>query len=100
MTELQKMFLFGVFIYYVFKGSLYVVLYVALIIAEKNARLRHEKIKKMLREKRADEKIRWKVAYSLLEKQEDAPISKPLDLSQLVNNPNSFTAYSNVKHCF
>ncbi len=100
MTELQKMFLFGVFIYYVFKGSLYVVLYVALIIAEKHARLRHKQIKNMLRKKRADEKERWKVAYSLLEKQEDAPSSKPLDLSQLVNNPNSFTAYSNAKHCF
>lgn len=99
MTELQKMFLIGVFIYYLFKGSLYVVLYVALIVVERNSRLRWKKTQQMLTEKRADEEDRWKVAYSLYEKEKGNPTSKPLDLSQLINNPNSFTAHSNVKHC-
>ncbi len=105
MTELQRLFLLGVFVYYVFKGSMYVVLYVALIVVEKNARMRHAQIREMLKGKRADEKERWKVAYSLLERQEEMPIPstsspEPVGLSQLVNNPNSFTAYSSVKPCF
>ncbi|KUG04357.1 hypothetical protein ASZ90_018228 [hydrocarbon metagenome] len=99
MTELQKIFLLGVCVYYVFKGSLYVTLYVALIIVERHARLRHKKIKMMLRKKRADEQERWKVAYNLYEKQKDNPATKPLGLSELVTNPNSFTAYSNAKYC-
>ncbi|HBQ26587.1 MAG TPA: hypothetical protein DD791_09370 [Syntrophomonas sp.] len=99
MTELQKIFLFGVFIYYLGKGALYVTLYVALIIVERHARLRHKQIQKLLREKRADERERWKVAYSLYEKkQKEIPASKPLELSQLITNPNSFSAYSNVKY--
>lgn len=98
-TELQKLFLLGVFIYYLFKGSLYVVLYVSLIIVERNARLRWKKIRKMLTEKRAYEQERWRVAYSLYEKEKGNPTSRPLDLSQLVKNPNSFTAYSDVKYC-
>ncbi|NLO20396.1 MAG: hypothetical protein GX119_00115 [Syntrophomonadaceae bacterium] len=97
MTELQEMFLFCTFIYYLFKGSVFVVLYVALVIVEKHARLRQEQIRKMLREKRAEEQVKWKVAYDLLEKQKNIPTTKPLSLSQLVNNPNSFTAYSNTK---
>lgn len=104
MTELQRLFLLGVFVFYVFKGSMYVVLYVALIVVEKNARLRHAQIREMLKNKRADEKVRWKVAYDLLERQEEMPnptsvSPEPLGLSQLINNPNSFTAYSNVKAC-
>ncbi len=97
MTELQEMFLFCTFIYYLFKGSLFVVLYVALVIVEKHARQRQEQIRKILREKRAEEQERWKVAYALLEKQKETPTPEPLPLSQLVNNPNSFTAYSNCK---
>lgn len=96
MTELQEMFLFGTFIYYLFKGSLYVALYIALIIVEKHARERQKQIQLFLRKKRANERERWKVAYSLYEKQSIVPASKPLELSQLVSNPNSFTAYSNL----
>lgn len=100
MTELQEIFLFGVFIFYLCKGSLYVALYVALIIAEKHARQRHKQIQMFVREKRAKERERWQVAYSLCEKQSNMPACKPLELSQLINNPNSFTAYSNVKPCY
>ncbi len=99
MTRLQEMFLFGVFIFYLFKGSLYVTLYIALVIVEKHARQRQKEIHMFLTKKRANERERWKVAYDLYEKQRDIAPSEPLELSQLINNPNSFTAYSNVKHC-
>lgn len=99
MTELQEMFLYGTFIFYLFKGALYVTLYVALIIVEKHARQRQKQIQMIFRKKRANERERWKVAYSLYEGQKDISTSKPLELSQLVNNPKSFTAYSNIKYC-
>lgn len=98
MTELQKIFLLGVFVYYLGKGALYVTLYVALIIVEKHARLRQKQIQMYLRKQRAEERERWKVAYNLYEnKKKEIPASKPLELSQLINNPNSFSAHSNVK---
>lgn len=97
MTGLQKAFLFYTFLYFVLKGALYLALYVALIIAENLARRRHEKFLKYRRQKRAEEQIKWKVAYSLCDKRKDVPRTIPLDLSQLVNNPNSFSAYSYVK---
>jgi len=98
MTELQKIFLLGVFVYYLGKGALYVTLYVALIIVEKHARIRHKQIQMYLRKQRAEERERWKVAYNLYEnKKKEIPVSKPLELSQLINNPHSFSAYSNVK---
>lgn len=97
MTELQKVFLSYSFLYFILKGGLYAALYVALIIAEKIARRRHEQFLKYRRQKRAEEQIRWKVAYSLCDKKKDVPRTMPLDLSQLVNNPNSFSAYSYVK---
>lgn len=98
MTPLQIKFLFGVFIYYILKGSIFVVLFVALVIVEKHARERQEQIRKYLKKKRAGERERWKVAYDLYEqhrpgvKVADETPAKPL--SQLVNNPQSFTAYS------
>jgi len=96
-TELQKVFLFYTFLYFAFKGGIYVALYVALIIAEKIARQRHEQFLKYRRQKRAEEQMKWKVAYSLCDKKNDVPKPKPLDLSKLINNPNSFSAYSYVK---
>lgn len=98
MTELQKVFLSYVFLYYLVKAGLYVALWVALVAVERFARLRHEQIKQYLREKRAEEQIRWEVAYALYHKKTEIPKEQgPLDLSQLINNPNSFTAYSYVK---
>lgn len=97
MTPLQEKFLFGVFIYYILKGSIFVVLYVALVIVEKHARERQEQIRLYLKKKRADERERWKVAYNLYEKQQEIPTADPpaaKSLSQLINNPQSFTAYS------
>jgi len=64
-TDLQRQFLMYTFIYFLLKGSLYVSLYVATIIAEKNARERHAKLKEYLQVKRTDEKTRWKRAYDL-----------------------------------
>lgn len=65
MTELQKVFLFYTFIYFLIKGGLYFGLYVATIIAEKQARIRHARLKVYLKQKRAEEDERWKVAYKL-----------------------------------
>lgn len=62
MTELQKVFLFYTFAYFLIKGGLYVGLYVATVIAEKNARERHKKLKHYLAKKRTAENARWKVA--------------------------------------
>ena len=72
MTELQQVFLFYVFIYYLVKGGLCVALYLALIVVEKHARQRHEQIEVLYKKKRAAEKERWNVAYSLYEKQKAA----------------------------
>jgi hypothetical protein len=41
MTELQQTFLFYTFIYFLIKGGLYVALYVATIVIEKEAGLNH-----------------------------------------------------------
>lgn len=97
MTELQKVFLFYTFLYFVLKGGCYVALYVALIIVEQNARRRHEQFLKHHRQKRAEEQTRWNVAYSLYDRKKDVSKTRPLSLAQLVNNPNSFSAYSYVK---
>lgn len=97
MTELQKVFLFYTFLYFVIKGGLYLALYVALIVAEKIARQRHEYFLKYRRQKRNEEQIEWKVAYGLYNKKKDVSKAASLSLSQLVNNPNSFSAYSYVK---
>jgi hypothetical protein len=53
---------------------------------------RHEQIKLLYMKNRAEEEERWKGAYR---SKEPAPIM-PMDLSQLVTDPRSFTAYSNV----
>lgn len=68
MTELQQVFLFYTFIYFLIKGALYAGLYVATIVAERNARLRHAKLKEYLRVKRSDEQTRWKIAYDLYDR--------------------------------
>ncbi|MGE5390031.1 MAG: hypothetical protein ACM3PE_03095 [Deltaproteobacteria bacterium] len=99
MTELQKWFLSNVFLFYLLKAGFYVALWVALVAAERYARLRHEKIKQYLRKKRAEEKVRWEVAYRLYDSKNELPAQQgPMALSQLINNPNSFTAYSYVKN--
>lgn len=97
MTELQKVFLFYTFLYFILKGGCYVALYVALIIVEQNARRRHEEFLKHHRQKRAEEQTRWNVAYSLYDRKKAVPKTMPLSFAQLVNNPNSFSAYSYVK---
>ena len=97
MTDLQKVFLFYTFLYFVLKGALYVVLYVALVVAEKLARRRHEQFLAYVRKKRAEEQVRWQVAYNLYYKKKHPQENKPLELSQLFTNPNSFSAHSYVK---
>ncbi|MGI6413979.1 MAG: hypothetical protein ACOXZ5_10155 [Syntrophomonadaceae bacterium] len=69
MTELQQTFLFYTAIYFVIKGGLYVALYVATLVVEREARLRHKRLKLYLNKKRSLEQERWKVAYQLYEKQ-------------------------------
>jgi len=95
-TELQKVFLFYVFLYFLFKGTMYVALYVATIIIEKIARQRLEYFRMLHRKEKAAERERWKVAYSLYDAKKDVPKLQPLEVSQLITNPNSFTAYSHV----
>jgi hypothetical protein len=96
MTELQQLFLFYVFIYYLIKGGIYVALYIGTIIAERVALQQLETRRSFYQKKRADERQNWKVAYSLYDRKQSVPTPKPLTLSQLVSNPNSFTAYSFV----
>ncbi len=96
MTELQQHFLFYVFVYYLIKGGIYIALYIGTIIAEQVARQRQEVIRKYYQKKRADERQKWKVAYSLFDDTQALPAHQPLTLAQLVNNPKSFTAYSFV----
>jgi len=95
-TELQKVFLFYVFLYFLFKGTMYVALYVATLVVEKMARQRLEYFRMLHRKEKAEERERWKVAYSLYEAKEVVPKLRPLEVSELVTNPNSFTAYSHV----
>lgn len=45
MTELQQTFLFYTAIYFVIKGGLYMALYVATLVVEREARLRHKRLK-------------------------------------------------------
>ncbi len=68
MTEMQVTFLYYTFIYFLIKGGLYVALYVATILVEKNARDRYAMLRVYLKEKREKEQVRWKVAYDKLNK--------------------------------
>ncbi|SHG87663.1 hypothetical protein SAMN02745221_01174 [Thermosyntropha lipolytica DSM 11003] len=65
MTELQKIFLFYTFMYFMVKGALFVALYVVTIILEKKAREKHALLQAYLAKKRAEEKKRWQTAYNL-----------------------------------
>jgi len=96
MNELQQLFLFYVFIYYLIKGGIYIALYIGTVVAEKIALQRQEAIRQYYQKKRADERQKWKVAYSLFDDAQALPVHQPLALAQLVNNPKSFTAYSFV----
>jgi len=99
MTELQKVFLTYSFLYYLVKVGFYIALWVALVAVERYARLRHEKVKQYLRQKRPEERVRWEVAYRLHDNKNELPVQQgPRSLSQLINNPNSFTAYSYVNN--
>jgi len=72
MTELQKVFLFYTFIYFLIKGAVIVVFYFSTIVAEKLARQRHEQLEMLYKKRRADEKERWKVAYSFYDRRKFA----------------------------
>ncbi|MGB4303467.1 MAG: hypothetical protein WBJ34_06665, partial [Syntrophomonadaceae bacterium] len=76
MTELQQTFLFYTFIYFLIKGGLYVALYVATIVIEKDARQRYAKLRVLLARKRAEEAQRWEGAYRLYyRRQNTAPMT-------------------------
>lgn len=79
MTELQQTFLFYTFIYFLIKGGLYVALYVATIVIEKDARERYAKLRVLLARKRADEAQRWAGAYRLYYQRQQA---EPIPLKQ------------------
>lgn len=96
MNEYQNVFLFYVFIYYLFKIGIGVACYFVAKLMMKRALQRHEQYKISYMKKRADERERWKVAYGSYDRQKDVPALEPLELPRLVNNPNSFTAHSNV----
>ncbi|MBO8159120.1 hypothetical protein [Thermosyntropha sp.] len=68
MTEMQQVFLFYTFVYFLVKGAIYIAIYIATIIIEKKAREKHALLQAYLTHKRADEKQRWQVAYALYNK--------------------------------
>lgn len=72
MTALQKTFLMYTFVYFLVKGGLFVALYIALIMVEKDARMRFAKLRVFLNNKRAEEEVRWSTAYRLLAEREAA----------------------------
>ncbi len=72
MNELQQIFLLYVGIYYVMKIGVFAAFYLALIMVEKHARQRKAQIDTLYRKRRAEEKERWKVAYSLYDRQRSA----------------------------
>lgn len=96
MNEYQKVFLFYVFIYYLFKVGILVACYFVAKLVKKRVQQRHEQYKMVYMKKKADEQERWKGAYGLYDRQKDVPSPEHLELPKLVTNPNSFTAYSNV----
>jgi len=65
MTELQKMFLFYIFLLYLVKGGIYVAIYVATVVIEKHARERQAKLRAYLQKKRMQQAKAWKIAYDL-----------------------------------
>lgn len=70
MTELQKTFLMYTFAYFLVKGGLFIALYVALVMVEKDARMRFAKLRVFLNKKREEERERWATAYRLLAERE------------------------------
>lgn len=68
MTDLQKVFLLYTCLYFVIKGALFLGFYVALIMIERQARIKHAKCKVLMANKKADEQERWQVAYNLYNK--------------------------------
>lgn len=83
MTELQKTFLLYTLAYFLIKGGLFVGLYVALVMVEKDARARFAKLRIYLQEKRRHEEESWSTAYRLFQKREaerkvvDQPAPEP-----------------------
>lgn len=65
MTELQRLFLIYSGMYLVALCALYLAFHVALIILEREARIKHAKCKVLMANKRAQEQVRWKKAYEL-----------------------------------
>ena len=70
MTELQKLFLFYTFIFFVIQWALFAAYWVVLIMVEREARIKHAKCKELVAAKRASEKERWQVAYALYDKRD------------------------------
>lgn len=68
MTELQKLFLMYTCFYFAIKGALFLGFYVALIMIERQARIKHAKCKVLMARKKVAEQERWKVAYDLYNK--------------------------------
>ncbi len=96
MNEYQKVFLFYVFIYYLFKVGIFVACCLVAKLVKQRVQQRHEQFKMAYMKKRADEQEKWKRAYGSYDQQKEVPTADPLELPKLVTNPNSFTAYSNV----
>ncbi len=87
MTALQKTFLMYTFVYFLVKGGLFVALYVALIMVEKDARMRFAKLRVFLNNKRAGEEERWATAYRLLAEREAMRNAEEQSVPELVPQP-------------
>lgn len=72
MTELQKVFLFCTCIFFVIQWALFATYWVVLIMVERQARIKHAKCKELIATKRELEQERWKVAYALYDKKQQA----------------------------
>ncbi|NLV21382.1 MAG: hypothetical protein GXY49_05295 [Syntrophomonadaceae bacterium] len=72
MTELQRIFLVYTGMYFVVLGAMYLAFHVALIMLEREARIKHAKCKVFVAKKRAEEQERWKTAYDLYYKKHQA----------------------------
>ncbi len=79
MTELQRVFLVYTGMYFVVIAALYLAFHVALIILEREARIKHAKCKVLVARQRAEEKERWSTAYAIYNKKQQPEVPQRLE---------------------
>jgi hypothetical protein len=79
MTELQRIFLIYTGMYFVVLSAMYLAFHVALIMLEREARIKHAKCKVLVAKKRAEEQEKWKTAYDLYYKKRRSELPTGLE---------------------